>query len=341
MGVAVLVCGLTSCIPVEKGYSQGSTLDANPKPVLVQSRVNATLSNLVISNESGDCLQIRNAHNVTIEGAQIGPCAGHGIDISASSGITIRQSRIVDTRGNGVNVFQTDGLAVVSNTIERNAGAVYVHKGTRIQIKANTFRDVRGPQPRGQFVQFNDVSGGDNAIACNVGTNSPGRSSPEDTINVFGSHGLPQDPIRVIGNRITGGGPSSYGGGILLGDGGGSWQLAQDNVLTDPGQFGIAVAGGQNIAVKGNLIYGRSQPFTNVGIYVWNQYSGACSGVSVGGNIVEWWSKEGRRNSRWNADNCGPIEDWDSNLWDAVVHPDFLKSTIRACADCTGEACVQ
>jgi len=34
------------------------------------------------------------------------------------------------------------------------------------------------------------------------------------------------------------------GGGIMLGDGGGSNIVAKNNILVDPGQYGMAVSGG-------------------------------------------------------------------------------------------------
>ena len=58
------------------------------------------------------------------------------------------------------------------------------------------------------------------------------------------------------------------GGGIMLGDDGGAYEVAERNVLVDPGQYGIGVASGNNMTVRDNRIYGRKQDFTNVGIYV-------------------------------------------------------------------------
>jgi hypothetical protein len=121
--------------------------------------------------------------------------------------------------------------------------------------------------PRGQFVQFDKVVGGENRISCNVGRNQPGQGTPEDAISLYKSHGAQNLPISVLYNLIIGGGPSDSGGGIMLGDDGGSYQLAKGNILIDPGQYGIGVASGNNMTIADNLVYARKQPFTNVGIY--------------------------------------------------------------------------
>jgi hypothetical protein len=77
----------------------------------------------------------------------------------------------------------------------------------------------------------------------------------------------------------------------MLGDDGGSYQLAKGNILVDLGQYGIGVASGNNMTVADNLVYARKQPFTNVGIYTWNQYPHPCHTISITCNKVRWQSK--------------------------------------------------
>ncbi|GJE72141.1 hypothetical protein CHKEEEPN_3694 [Methylorubrum podarium] len=165
-------------------------------------------------------------------------------------------------------------------------------------------RNVRGPIPAGQFVQFDKVSGAGNGISCNIGENDPGRGVPEDAISLFQSRGEPGEPILVSRNRLVGGGPSQSGGGIMLGDGGGAYLEARDNLLIDPGQYGIAVASGHHMTIAGNVVIARPQPFTNVGISVWNQYAEPCHTVTVSGNSVDWRARTGRANPWWDAKNC-------------------------------------
>jgi nitrous oxidase accessory protein NosD len=85
----------------------------------------------------------------------------------------------------------------------------------------------------------------------------------------------------VRGNRLSNGGPSGSGSGIMVGDEGGSHIVVKGNTLTNPGQVGIGVAGGQNIRILDNSVFSASHPWSNIGIYVWNQSGGTCSNVEV------------------------------------------------------------
>ena len=156
-------------------------------------------------------------------------------------------------------------------------------------------------------------------IGCNSGVNNPGKGQPEDTINLYQSNGVVGKPIYVQYNLIRGGGPSKSGGGILLGDDGSSYQVARGNVLVDPGQYGIAVASGEHNTIQDNTIFARQQSFTNVGIYVWNQYSPACGDVTISGNSVNWRNNNGVANPFWNAGNCGTINQVNNNFAAAIT----------------------
>jgi hypothetical protein len=101
----------------------------------------------------------------------------------------------------------------------------------------------------------------------------------------------------------------------MLGDGGGSHQLAQGNRLVNPGQVGIGVAAGSEIRVLDNLIYASDElSWSNVGMYVWNQYE-SCGYVEVSGNQVNWTAG----NAFWNGGGCDLDEH--GNNWDANVGP--------------------
>ena len=89
----------------------------------------------------------------------------------------------------------------------------------------------------------------------------------------------------------------------MTGDHGGDNTIVENNTLLDPGQTGIAVAGGKNISILNNKIYARQQPFTNNPLYVWGQ-TGSCSNITVRGNRINWTDKNGLPNNGWNAGNC-------------------------------------
>ena len=48
---------------------------------------------------------------------------------------------------------------------------------------------------------------------------------------------------------------------------GGSGQVIEDNILVNPGQYGIGIAGGANMIVRRNKIFGEVLPWANVGLY--------------------------------------------------------------------------
>ncbi len=107
----------------------------------------------------------------------------------------------------------------------------------------------------------------------------------------------------------------------MLGDGGGSHQFVEDNVLVDPGQVGIGVASGTSITVRSNLVYSSAVPWSNVGIYVWNQYDSSCGDVEVSGNQVNWTAAGGYENAWWSGGGCGSVN-LSGNNWSASVGPD-------------------
>ena len=288
--------------------------------LLLEGRMDVVISGIRLSNPDGPCVVVRNSQRIRIERSELGPCQG-GVSIEGSSGVAVSDSVIRDTgqAGNGVDVIFSQDVAVTNNRIERVRTGVYALGSSGVKVERNTFRNVLGPFPRGQFVQFNQVSGRGNRVTCNVGENVPGESWPEDAISMFASNGEPGDPIRITGNKIRGGGPGQWGGGIMLGDGGGSYQVAADNVLVDPGQYGMAIAGGHDMRIVRNRIYARQQPFTNAGIYVWNQYAPPCYGHIVRQNQVQWTNREGVPNPRWDGTNCGVITGWDNNDWNAPL----------------------
>ena len=109
----------------------------------------------------------------------------------------------------------------------------------------------------------------------------------------------------------------------MLGDGGGSYQFVEGNVLVNPGQVGIGVASGTNMTVRGNRIYSSSLPWSNVGLYVWNQYGAACGNVEVSGNQVNWTNAGGSSNGWWGGGGCGEVNFYGNDL-NASVGPDDL-----------------
>lgn len=257
-----------------------------------------------VSDPSGPCLVLRDATDRIIENLDLGPCGGEGVRVERSRNVTIRNLTIRETGDVGIYVEGSEGVRIEENRIENVLSGIRALSSTGVEVRCNSVRNVRGPIPAGQLVQFDKVTGAGNGISCNIGENDPGRGVPEDAISLFQSRGEPGEPILVSRNRLVGGGPSQSGGGIMLGDGGGAYLEARDNLLIDPGQYGIAVASGHHMTIAGNVVIARPQPFTNVGISVWNQYAEPCHTVTVSGNSVDWRARTGRANPWWDAKNC-------------------------------------
>lgn len=235
----------------------------------------------------------------------ISACDVRSIELIGCKRITIRNSYIHDSKRNGVDIEDSTDVLVQGCRIERVSSGVYALESTGIQVVGNFVRNVRGPMPRGQMAQFDKVYGSNNAIRGNFAINDRGRSAPEDMISLYKSAGVEASPILVEDNYLYGdplhgsAGKSRSGSGIMLGDSGGDRQVARRNVVIGAGQVGIGVAGGRNIRVEHNLIYGGKTDIANTGLYVWNQSRKSSFDIIVSGNRVRWFDRRGHANPWW------------------------------------------
>ena len=279
---------------VSGGYVPVPGFDAPPPrtasgPIEV-SGSNVVIENLHISNPGGTCVSVIGGSNVTIRNSTIGPCGDDAVYLSDVSNAT-----------------------VTGNYITESYRGVLVHRSESVRVDSNTFINTGR-----NFVQFDKVNGSGSSISGNRGQNELGGSNAEDLISLFSSSGTASSPIRIVGNHLRNGGPSGSGSGILLGDGGGDHQLVEGNVLVNTGQVGIGVASGYHITVRGNQIYGDPLDWSNVGMYVWNQY-GDCGSVEIVGNQVNWRASGGYSNGFYNGGGCDTyIHD---NDWNAPIGP--------------------
>lgn len=258
-------------------------------PVVVSGESGVVIENLTISNPDGPCVEIIDSSDVVVQNSELGPCGGKAVEVEDSSSVRLNALTIRDTES-GVYAVESEGVAV-TNSVFRDAGR--------------------------NFVQFDKVTGSGNQISNNSGRNRLGGSDAEDFVSVYQSSGTSGSPLMVTGNSFSNGGPSTSGSGIMVGDLGGSNIVVKGNSLVNPGQVGIGVPGGSNIKVVGNSVFSGPHPWSNVGIYVWNQSDGGCSGIEVSGNRVEWYHADGSLNPAWDGGNCGAIAGWESNDWEA------------------------
>jgi len=276
-------------------------------------------------------INLNGAHDITISGKSIVggnvPC----ITLQNCYNIHITGNRLSNTKAVGIYLYNCKNITVDHNYITNVSSGVYADQSPDggIEVIHNEFYNMQGPFPRGQFVQFNNVNGRGNSISYNVGENILGKSYAEDAISLYKSNGTANSPILINGNRIRGGGPSPSGGGIMLGDNGGSYQLATNNILVNPGQYGMAISGGHHNSIINNTIFGSRQPFTNVGIYVSSTAGYTVANVQVSGNQVCFYNKKNYQNNCWLAPGTAKPAGWDdANQWGAKLDASILPVTL-------------
>lgn len=296
---AAQISGATYCGP----YTQS-------QPISISGQSNMTISGLEISNPNGDAISLSNCHNITIE----------------------RCLLTTNSTGLAILLYNCTNITITDNRWENVSSGVYAQLCQQIKVTYNDSKNVVGPFPRGQMVQFNEVNGSGNQINFNASECLPGLSNPEDHISLYKTNGTANDPIQVIGNWIRGGGPSTSGSGIMTGDNNGSYVLVQDNILVNPGQVGIGVAGGHHIQVLDNKIFGAQNSISNVGLFVWNWTGNppgtVCHSHTVSGNEVHWTNSDGNLNPSWDSETCGTVTGWSNNTWGAPIDASILPTQI-------------
>jgi len=272
-------------------------------------------------------------HDTTISGMSINGGTVPAIFLSKCYNITITGNKLGNSTDVGVHLYECYNITVTNNYITNSSTGVYAEQTTAggIVVTNNQFLNMQGPFPRGQFVQFNNVSGSNNSISNNKCQENPGQSlNSQEGINIYQSNGTSSSPILVNSNWILGGGPGSASGGLQLGDSGGSYIYASNNIIVNPGQMGIAISGGNHISVVNNEIYAQAQYFTNVGIVVYDGISGQYpTNATVSGNLVNFTNSNNYLNNAWLAPNTTTPIGWNTtNTWGANINSSILPASI-------------
>lgn len=276
----------------------------------ISGQANQIIENLRFENTTTQSLYISNSSNITIRNCFFNKSAAEAIVVENSKNITIEKCLF-----NGVTT------------------GVYAASSQAIKVANNQFVNVRmraDNSSRGQFVQFNNVTGAGNEISGNNGENFTGESNPEDMISLFKCYGTSTSPILVKDNKGKGGGPSLSGGGIVCGDYGGDYIHIENNQLVNPGNYGIAIAGGNYNILNNNRVYSDFHSYNNAGVIIWGQQGAACSNVRYTNNRINWPYKLGGQNNLYNNGNCGAVLNT-GNVYNetlAVMMPDFPKHLI-------------
>lgn len=307
--IAALFCLCVGNSVAALHSSRRAVLEDRAKVVYLRGHHDFTIAHLNISGGSNACITLVNCYNVRIF-----------------------QNKLYNSTDVGIRLCNCKNVHIFNNYFTNLSTGVYAERsdGGGIQVDHNQLLNMQGPYPRGQFVQFNQINGPGNLISYNRCENIEGRSKPEDGISLYKCNGTQKSKILIKGNWIRGGGPSRSGGGIMLGDNGGSYQIALGNILIDPGQYGIAISGGDHNSIVTNSIYARPQYFTNVGVYVAGYNGTACTHITVAGNKVRFYNSNKSLNNFWLGPGVQVPAGWTSNSWNAKIDARLLPATIIA-----------
>jgi hypothetical protein len=276
-----------------------------------------------VTFKSSAAIVLYNQNNITISGVSTTT-----IKLISCSNITIQNCKVGNSPDVGISISNCSNVRVSGTYLYNVATGVYAVDSQGINVSGNYGLNMIGPYPKGQFVQFDNVTGTGNRVDSNKFQNILGQSDPEDAISIYESSGTSGDPIQVNQNEIRGGGPSKTGSGIMIGDGGGSYVIAKGNTLVDPGQCGMGIAGGTNMTIAGNVIYGKEQSFTNVGVYYWNQSGESSSAITISSNAINFTMNDGELNNTYLAYGGVWPSGWGSNFYDQSLGESTLPATL-------------
>lgn len=283
-----------------------------------------------------DPITLSGQSNITIEGKLFtSGSGGAAIKLTNCTNIKIINCKFENIPNDyGINPAGCTNVEITGCVFIKFRSGVYSTNSTGINFHCNQLYDIAGSHPRGQVVQLNDCYGGGNRVNYNTLDHTFGAGNPEDLVNMYKTSGIPSDPVQIIGNHFRGGGPSKSGGGILVGDNDGHDFRVEDNILVNPGQYGISAPAGRNITLKNNKVYGKQQSFTNVGMYVGlgSEVSSGhvCDGpsIEVSGNLVKWTNKNGQSNGWYNCPCCPNVNQF-NNDFKANIDESILPAVIE------------
>lgn len=245
------------------------------------------------------------AEGVTIEGIVIKNYADNGIYFDEGSRLRLRRLTITDTgSGSGdengaIRLKKISDITISHSYFTRvSAGILPTRCGGPVLIEWNTGINIGR-----NFIQLGRCKGAGIRIQNNTMKRQEGplrneAADVEDWISVYRSDGTKESPIRVRHNRARGHGYSKSGSFIMLGDAGGSFQIAEENVGVNPGQVGIGIAGGHNIRVINNILYSGKWEDSNVALYS-ADYSSPfpCDAHVIKNNRSLWFHRTGKQNN--------------------------------------------
>ena len=225
------------------------------------------------------------------------------ITVNGKSNVTIKDCLFINFK-HGVYISHSSNVNIIGNRFENGQTFVGSTLSNNIRVEYNEALNVghfRIGSLAGNFASLSKTLHG--SVSYNIIDNKHGESNHvEDCISVYKSSGTADKPFMIKGNHIRGRGPSESGSGILVGDMGGSYFYAEDNILVNAGQIGMGIAGGShNRLVNNKLFHAKGTGYYSVG----------AMGVRAQDGITGWEKKEP------TSPNCRPRPEtctWDERI---------------------------
>ncbi len=274
-----------------------------------------------------------NQSNFSIKGLSL-TGGTYGIYLNGCQNVTISYNHISAAGKYEIFLYNCKNIKILYNYISGGVSGVHAENSSSIVVNHNQITGILGPYPGGNFVQFVNVSGPKTSINYNRCEDIEGVGKPEDGLSVYKSNGASGDSIMVLGNWIRGGqyyNTSGGGAGIVLGDQGGSYQVARGNILVNPGFVGAQVQGGSHIKMDHNTIYSGVTPYSNCGLCFGN-YSGASSwDIYMAYNKIKYFKTNGyEMDEWWDPSTAFQPAGWSANVVKASIDASILPATIIA-----------
>lgn len=227
-------------------------------------------------------IMLENCSNVIIRYCDFEDVS-EGIALATCNGVTVEYCRMNGLVGPGERVTEAGGHD--GPVTEQTGNFLQTIGGSNVHVRNNKIITYTSLDPwAGEYIR-----------------------GPEDVISLYGA-----SDSDVMYNQID---ATDYfrdfGTGTILGDGFGDDCTIAFNTYLNPGQVGIAVAGGYNHLMEGNLIYrdiGQVLGSGNTAAYFWDY-----NGNGIGGGVVKdnrarfqegggFWNPDGATeiNNNWN-----------------------------------------
>lgn len=233
---------------------------ATSEPVTIEGQTQTNGADHIQSSWKGCNLQVRNVTATAVTPNIAGVFAGRFVKVEGFQSLYVHHNDFSGT--SGIYGYQWNGKLHPS--------------GRTVLVQHNRARNIDGRRADGlggysndfyrvQFIQLNGVKNlpyGD--ISWNQIVNDPRACYPEDVVNMHSTTGVANSWLAIHHNLIFGAyaanpAASYSGGGIMLGDGGGRYQIAYDNTVLETSNYGIAIADGSDLAIIRNTVLGTGK----------------------------------------------------------------------------------